>query len=105
MTENKQTTPAAAAPKKRGKRREMVGVVTSDRMDKTVVVLVQHRVRHPAYRKYLTQRVKYKAHAEGNARGVAEKAYRIGDKVLIVESRPMSREKRWTVSKLVERPV
>jgi len=97
-------TSATQATDARGKRRTFVGVVTSDKMDKTVVVQVSHRVRHPAYHKYLTRRVKYKAHAEGNGREAAEKAFRTGDKVLIVESRPLSRDKRWVVAKLVERP-
>ena len=77
-------------------RRSMVGLVTSDKMQKTVVVLVTHRVRSIAYKKYMTKRVKYKAHSENNE-------FHIGDKVEIVESRPLSKDKRWRVSKLIEK--
>jgi small subunit ribosomal protein S17 len=99
------TKPETATARARGKRRVMTGVVTSDKMDKTVVVQVNHRVKHPAYHKYLTTRVKYKVHAEGNGRDAKEKAFRVGDRVEIVEWRPLSREKRWKVAKLIERPV
>jgi small subunit ribosomal protein S17 len=81
---------------KRGSRRTLVGLVTSDKMQKTVVVLVTHRVRSTAYKKYMTKRVKYKAHSENND-------YHVGDRVEIVESRPLSKDKRWRVAKLVER--
>jgi small subunit ribosomal protein S17 len=81
----------------RGSRRQMIGVVTSDKMTKTRIVMVTHRVKHQAYQKYVTKRVKYKAHDEKNET-------RSGDKVLMVESRPLSREKRWRIEKLLERP-
>jgi small subunit ribosomal protein S17 len=81
---------------RRGSRRTLVGLVTSDKMEKTVVVMVTHRVRSVAYKKYLTKRVKYKAHSEKNE-------FHIGDRVEIVESRPLSKDKRWRVAKLVER--
>ncbi len=74
----------------------MVGEVTSDKMEKTVVVRVIHRVRSEQYLKYMTKRMKYKAHDEKNE-------YKIGDKVEIAESRPMSRDKRWRVTRLIER--
>ncbi len=77
-------------------RRKLVGLVTSDKMNKTVVVLVTHRVRSQQYRKYMTKRVKYKAHSENNE-------FHVGDKVEIVESRPLSKDKRWRVAKLVEK--
>ena len=77
--------------------RTMVGVVSSDKMDKTVVVMVTRRVLHKMYKKYVVLRVKYKAHDERNE-------YRSGDKVQIVEDRPRSREKRWRVQQLIERP-
>jgi len=77
-------------------RRTLVGEVTSDKMKKTVVVRVTHRVRSAQYQKYLTKRVKYKAHDEKNE-------YKIGDKVEIAESRPLSRDKRWRVTRLIER--
>ncbi len=77
-------------------RRELVGTVTSDKMQKTVVVVVTHRVRSHQYHKYMTKRVKYKAHSEKNE-------FHVGDRVLIVESRPLSKDKRWRVEKLIER--
>ncbi len=76
------------------KRRTLVGLVTSDKMQKTVVVMVTHRVRSQAYKKYMTKRVKYKAHSENND-------FHVGDRVEIVESRPLSKDKRWRVAKLV----
>lgn len=89
----------AEAANRRGTsgRRTMVGVVTSDRMQKTRVVVVERRLSHGKYGKYMTKRTKYKAHDEKNE-------YRTGDRVLIVESRPLSREKRWRVEKLLDRP-
>ena len=81
----------------RGARRRIVGVVTSNKMQKTVVVSVQRRVKDPKFHKYITKRVKYKAHDEKNE-------FKIGDRVEIVETRPMSKDKRWRVSKLIERP-
>ena len=77
-------------------RRTLEGVVTSDKMNKTVVVMVTHRVRSQQYKKYMTKRVKYKAHSEKNE-------YHVGDRVLLVESRPLSKDKRWRVEKLIER--
>lgn len=77
-------------------RRSFVGTVTSDKMNKTVVVVVTRRVRSEAYRKYLTKRVKYKAHNENND-------VHVGDVVEIVESRPLSKDKRWRVAKLIEK--
>jgi small subunit ribosomal protein S17 len=81
----------------RGSRRTLIGVVTSDKMEKTRVVLVTHRVPHQAYKKFVTRRVKYKAHDDKNET-------RSGDRVEIVESRPLSRDKRWRIQRLVERP-
>jgi small subunit ribosomal protein S17 len=72
------------------KKKRLVGSVVSDKMDKTVVVRVERLVRHPRYGKVLRQVKKYKAHDEGNV-------CRVGDVVRIVESRPLSREKRWAV--------
>jgi small subunit ribosomal protein S17 len=82
----------------RGKimRRELIGVVTSDKMQKTRVVLVERRLSHAKYGKYMTSRTKYKAHDEKNE-------YKTGDRVLIVESRPLSRDKRWRVERLIEK--
>jgi small subunit ribosomal protein S17 len=87
---------AAAAVDSRGHRRRMVGVVTSDKMDKTVVVVVTRRVRETKFGKYLVKKAKYKAHSENNG-------FHVGDKVEIVESRPLSKEKRWRVEKLIEK--
>ncbi len=80
----------------RGNRRKMVGVVTSDKMDKTVVVVVTRRVRDAKFGKFVTKRSKYKAHS-------ADNGAHVGDKVLIIESRPLSKEKRWRVIELVEK--
>jgi small subunit ribosomal protein S17 len=74
-----------------GQAKRRVGLVTSNKMDKTVVVLVERRVRHPKYGKYMTRRTKCKAHDEGNS-------CQVGDTVAIVETRPMSKDKRWRVS-------
>jgi small subunit ribosomal protein S17 len=82
---------------KRGQRRAIVGTVTSDKMDKTVVVLVTRRVKDLRFHKFVTKRVKYKAHDEKNE-------YKTGDRVEIIETRPLSKDKRWKVSKLIERP-
>lgn len=72
------------------KGRAIQGVVTSDRMDKTVVVTVERFVKHPLYGKYYKVSKKYKAHDEGNK-------YKIGDKVTIIETKPMSKDKRFSV--------
>jgi small subunit ribosomal protein S17 len=78
--------------------KERRGVVLSNKMQKTVIVSVERTVLHPKYKKYLKRRTKVKAHDE-------KSECRIGDRVLIVESRPLSRDKRWRVSKIVERAV
>ena len=80
----------------RGLTKERSGVVVSDRMQKTVVVFVERTVTHPKYKKILRRRTKVKAHDERNE-------CHIGDRVLIVECRPLSRDKRWRVSKVLER--
>lgn len=82
----------------RGNRKTRVGIVVSDKMDKTVVVNVDQLVMHPVYKKYIKRRVKYKAHDEQNSCAV-------GDKVLIVETRPLSRDKRWRVREILEKNV
>ena len=74
----------------------MVGVVTSDKMDKTVVVTIKDRVKHPLYNKIVDKSVKYKAHDEKNECGV-------GDKVQIMECRPMSKDKNWRVVEIIEK--
>jgi small subunit ribosomal protein S17 len=88
---------AAEGGRATSRRRELVGVVTSDKMQKTRVVMVERRLSHAKYGKFMTSRKKYKAHDENNE-------YKVGDRVLIVEARPLSREKRWRVEKLIERP-
>ena len=79
----------------RRKRRE--GVVISDKMNKTVVVEVERLVRHSTYHKYLRQRRRYKAHDEKNQ-------CRVGDRVRIIETRPLSAQKRWSVQAILLRP-
>ncbi len=78
-----------------GQRRVLVGRVLSNRMDKTVVVQVERKRRHKLYGKVITLRSKFKAHDEANA-------CQVGDRVQIVESRPLSREKRWVVTEILE---
>ena len=78
----------------REQRRELTGRVVSDKMDKTVVVLVERTFRHARYGKVLVRGKKYKAHDEKNA-------CRVGDLVRISEARPMSREKRWVVEEIM----
>jgi len=80
----------------RERRRGMMGRVVSDKMDKTVVVVVENLRRNPLYGKTIRVRKRYKAHDE-------EKACRVGDLVRIRESRPLSKEKRWVVEEIVER--
>jgi len=80
----------------RGIRKTMVGVVVSSRMDKTVVVLVERLVKHPLYQKYIRKKARYKAHDEKNE-------CRPGDRVLLMETRPLSREKRWRVKEILEK--
>jgi small subunit ribosomal protein S17 len=77
-----------------GARKVRQGVVISDKMNKTVVVLVEQLVQHSVYKKYINQQKKYKAHDPENR-------CRIGDLVSIVETRPLSREKRWRVQNIV----
>ncbi|MFQ5682873.1 MAG: 30S ribosomal protein S17 [Candidatus Binatia bacterium] len=81
-----------------GSRRERRGLVTSNRMQKTVVVSVERIVVHPRYKKRLKRQTKVKAHDERNQ-------CQVGDQVLIVECRPLSRDKRWRVRQVLERAV
>ena len=80
----------------RNLRKERVGIVTSDKMDKTVVVTVEQRAMHPLYKKTVISSKKYKAHDEGNTCGV-------GDKVRIVETRKLSKDKNWRVAEIIEK--
>ncbi|UCD33097.1 MAG: 30S ribosomal protein S17 [Desulfobacterales bacterium] len=83
---------------KRLLRRQLIGTVVSDKMDKTIIVLVERLVKHRLYQKYVRRRSKFAAHDEKNAA-------RIGDKVLITQSRPLSKTKKWRVSKIIEKAV
>ena len=80
----------------RGYRKVREGVVVSDKMDKTVVVEVEDRVKHPKYAKVIRRTKKYKAHDGDNACGV-------GDRVRLMETRPMSATKRWRVAEIIEK--
>ncbi|HJR18867.1 MAG TPA: 30S ribosomal protein S17 [Actinomycetota bacterium] len=80
----------------RGRRKTRVGVVVSDRMDKTVVVAVRDTTRHHLYGKILRRTTKYKAHDAANECG-------IGDRVMIAETRPLSKTKRWRVQQVLEK--
>ena len=79
-------------------KRQLLGTVVSDKMDKTVTVLVERLVKHRVYKKYIKRHTKYAAHDALNA-------CNIGDKVMITESRPLSKSKRFRVSKIVEKAV
>jgi small subunit ribosomal protein S17 len=83
---------------KRLLRRQLIGTVVSDKMDKTVIVLVERLVKHRLYQKYIRRRSKFAAHDEKNAS-------RIGDKVLIIQSRPLSKTKKWRMGKILEKAV
>ncbi|WP_020676888.1 30S ribosomal protein S17 [Geopsychrobacter electrodiphilus] len=82
----------------RGTRSTRIGIVVSDKMDKTVVVRVDQVVKHRIYKKYIKRRVNCKAHDEANS-------CCIGDKVLIVETRPLSKDKHWRVREVLEKAV
>jgi small subunit ribosomal protein S17 len=80
----------------RNLRKTRVGIVTSDKMDKTVVVSVKDKIQHPLYKKIINNTIKLKAHDENNTCG-------IGDRVLVMETRPMSKDKRWRVVEIIEK--
>ena len=92
MTETEQTT----TTEQRNRRKVRLGMVVSDRMDKTVVVQVTDRKAHPLYKKVIQHRVRFKAHDEGNE-------CKVGDLVRIMETRPLSKDKRWRVMEVVEK--
>ena len=79
-------------------RRVLVGTVVSDKMEKSIVVQVQRRYKHPRYRKYVSERIRYKAHDESNQA-------KVGDTVRIVSCRPLSRDKRWALQTILEKGV
>lgn len=91
---NVDSQPGTAAGK-RGRRAEKVGIVASDKMEKTVVVRVDRLIKHPKYRRYVRRTSKFMAHDE---KGAA-----IGDKVRIIETRPLSARKRWRVVEIVQK--
>jgi small subunit ribosomal protein S17 len=90
------TDPSPQRAPGRGYRKLREGVVVSDKMDKTVVVMVEDRVKHPKYGKVMRRTRKYVAHDEENACGV-------GDRVVLAETRPLSATKRWRVAQIVEK--
>ena len=96
VPENTKDTVSTTADETRGYRKTRLGYVVSDKMDKTVVVAVEDRVKHPLYGKVLRRTSKVKAHDETNACGV-------GDSVRIMETRPLSATKRWRVVEVLEK--
>ena len=80
----------------RNLRKTQVGIVTSDKMDKTVVISIKDRVQHPLYKKIVNRTIKFKAHDENNECG-------IGDTVEIMETRPLSKDKNWRVVRIIEK--
>ena len=80
----------------RNLRKTRVGIVASDKMDKTVVVAIEDNVKHPLYKKIIKNTIRLKAHDEENT-------CRVGDRVLIMETRPLSKTKRWRVAEIVEK--
>lgn len=91
-----ETAPAAEAPKARGERKTREGLVVSDKMNKTIVVALEDRVKHPRYSKVIRRTTKVKAHDENETAG-------IGDRVLLAETRPLSATKRWRLVKVLEK--
>lgn len=84
--------------KTRGIKRQVNGIIVSNKMDKTVVVQVERLVQHTLYKKYIRRRNKFMAHD-------AENACQIGDRVEITESRPLSKTKRWRVNRILQKAV
>ena len=96
MTNHQPGKAGVGADRPRNARKTRLGVVVSDKMQKTVVVAVERRVPHPAYGKMMTRTKKFKAHDEENSA-------KTGDTVRIMETRPLSKDKRWRVVEIVER--
>jgi len=96
MNDKKDTTVSEATAEERTARKVREGLVVSDKMDKTVVVNVEERVKHALYGKVLRRNVKLKAHDEQNSAG-------LGDRVLIMETRPLSATKRWRLVEILEK--
>ena len=83
---------------KRGKKRQVVGAVFSDKMDKSITVVAERLVKHSLYQKYIKRRSKFTAHDGKNE-------CKIGDKVMITECRPLSKSKRWRLTRIIEKAV
>jgi small subunit ribosomal protein S17 len=96
MSDKVATNVTETAARERGRRKVREGLVVSDKMDKTVVVAVEDRVKHAMYGKVMRRTSKLKAHDEQNACG-------IGDRVLLMETRPLSATKRWRVVEILEK--
>jgi len=90
------TTVQASPEGTRKSRKTRIGIVVSDKMEKTISVLIERKVPHPLYKKYFKKSKKFLAHDEHGTAG-------LGDKVLIMESRPYSHRKRWRLVKIIER--
>lgn len=101
MAETEKQNPEIHASENRGRPKTRIGIVTSNKMTKTVVVTVRRRASHAEYGKIQTLREKYKAHAEDH--DPKKPTINEGDKVLIAETRPTSKDKRWRVVKVLER--
>lgn len=97
MPAKKKTEVAAQPVVERGRRKTRIGVVSSNKMEKTVVVLVTRRTQHPLYGKTVLRSEKFKAHAE------TEMGVDIGDTVEIMETRPISKQKNWRVVRIIEK--
>ncbi|GAB3819653.1 30S ribosomal protein S17 [Tessaracoccus terricola] len=96
MSEESTTEATTAEATERGRRKVLAGIVVSDKMDKTIVVAVEDRVKHPLYGKVMTKTTRLKAHDEENTAG-------IGDRVRVMETRPLSATKRWRLVEVIER--
>ncbi|REF37331.1 30S ribosomal protein S17 [Thermasporomyces composti] len=95
-SEKVETVAGATKARNRGTRKTREGLVVSDKMDKTVVVLVEDRVKHPLYGKVMRRTSRLKAHDEANE-------CRVGDRVLVMETRPLSATKRWRIVEILEK--
>ena len=95
QVEATEATDAGTAAKPRGQRKTRVGFVTSDKMDKTITVSVERRIQHPLYGKFIKRHTKFTAHDEENV-------CKEGDLVRIMETRPLSKKKRWRLVEVVE---
>jgi len=82
--------------KQEANKRKMIGMVVKDKMDKTIVVEVEKFLKHPKYHKFIKRKMKYKAHDESNT-------CKVGDEVMIMEVRPLSKDKRWLVKEIIKK--